>query len=192
MVNLISTTSSHVPFNKSETIVIDDAYTEQEFDFSGTKKFDELNNYRSTSFLTVPLKLQGSEIIGAMQLINCTDPETGEIVPFSPNLQSYVEALGALASSILYNRILLDSQDALFESLIHLTATAIDTKSPYTGGHCERVPQLALMLADEAERVDEGALADFRFDNPMERKAFVVGAWLHDAGQNDYPGIRCR
>ena len=174
-------------FHKAETIVIDDAYEDPDFDFSGTKKFDALNNYRSTSFMTVPLKLQGSDIIGALQLINCISPKTGEVVPFNSNIQSFVEALGALASAILYNRILLDSQDALFESLIHLTASAIDTKSPYTGGHCERVPQLALMLAEEAERIDEGPLAEFRFDNSIERKAFTVGAWLHDAGKMTTP-----
>ncbi|HAK45945.1 MAG TPA: metal-dependent phosphohydrolase [Spirochaeta sp.] len=180
--NVVSAT-----FHKAETIVIDDAYEDPLYDFSGTKKFDKLNDYRSTSFLTVPLKLQGSDIIGALQLINCTSEEDASVVPFSKDIQSFIEALSGLAAAILYNRNLLDSQDALFESLIQLTASAIDTKSPYTGGHCERVPVLAQMLADKAEEVDDGPLANFRFDTAIERKAFQVGSWLHDAGKMTTP-----
>jgi HD-GYP domain-containing protein (c-di-GMP phosphodiesterase class II) len=174
-------------FHKAETIVIDDAYEDPDYDFSGTKHFDKLNNYRSTSFLTVPLKLQGSDIIGALQLINCRDEKENEVVPFNADIQSFIEALSALAAAILYNRTLLDSQDALFESLIQLTASAIDTKSPYTGGHCERVPVLAQMLAEKAEEVIEGPLAHFRFSTAIEKKAFIIGAWLHDAGKMTTP-----
>lgn len=174
-------------YHKQTTIVVDDAYENPDYDFSGTKKFDALNNYLSTSFLTVPLKLQGSDIIGALQLINCLSPEDNEVVPFSKDIQSFIEALSSLAAAILYNRILLDSQDALFESLIQLTATAIDTKSPYTGGHCSRVPVLSQMLAEKAEQADEGPLKFFKFSTPLEKKAFTIGSWLHDAGKMTTP-----
>ncbi len=174
-------------FHKGETIIIDDAYSDPEFDFSGTKKFDELNNYYSKSFMTVPLKLQGSEIIGALQLINCQSKQTGEIISFSRNIRSFVEALSAQAAAILYNRNLMDSQDELFEALIKLIANAIDTKSPYTGGHCARVPVLAEMIADAAEKTDTGKLADFRFVSKEEKRAFIIGAWLHDAGKMTTP-----
>ena len=40
--------------------------------------------------------------------------------------------------------------EVLFESLIELINTAIDEKSPYTGGHCQRVPTLTMMLAEAA------------------------------------------
>ena len=174
-------------FHKAETIVIDDAYMDPHYDFSGTREFDKLNNYRSKSFLTVPLKLQGSDIIGALQLINCHSKDVSDAVPFSKDIQSLIEALSSLAAAILNNRILLDSQDALFESLIQLTANAIDTKSPYTGGHCERVPVLARLLAEQAENAKEGPLADFSFNTPIEKKAFIIGAWLHDAGKMTTP-----
>jgi HD-GYP domain-containing protein (c-di-GMP phosphodiesterase class II) len=35
----------------------------------------------------------------------------------------------------------------LLDAFIKLLAGAIDAKSPYTGGHCQRVPALALMIA---------------------------------------------
>ncbi len=174
-------------FHKGKTIVIEDAYKDPDFDFSGTRKFDELNNYRSKSFITVPLKLEGSEILGALQLINCMPDKTGGIVPFNSEIRSFVEALSALAAVILYNRSLMESQEALFEALIRLIASAIDTKSPYTGGHCERVPVLATMLADAAEKAETGSLGNFRFQSQEDRKAFIIGAWLHDAGKMTTP-----
>ena len=58
---------------------IEDAYKEEGFDFSGTKAADKNNNYRSKSFLTLPLKNHEDEIVGVMQLINAIDRETGNI-----------------------------------------------------------------------------------------------------------------
>ena len=52
---------------RGETIVVDDARAETEFDFSGTRSFDEMLGYRSTSFLSVPLKTMSDESIGVLQ-----------------------------------------------------------------------------------------------------------------------------
>jgi HD-GYP domain-containing protein (c-di-GMP phosphodiesterase class II) len=99
----------------------------------------------------------------------------------------FVEALAAQSAVALENQNLLEAQKALMESLIQLIATAIDAKSPYTGGHCERVPELALMLAEEACAVAEGPLADFRFNSEDEWREFRIGAWLHDCGKVTTP-----
>ena len=165
------------------TVNIVDAYDSTQFDFSGTKIFDERNGYRSQSFLTVPLKPRGGDIIGALQLINARVPGTNDIIPFDPAIQSFVEALSAQAATALYNRQLLDAQELLMDSMIQIIAGAIDAKSPYTGGHCERVPELALMLAEEAGKVDSGPLADFSFKSEEEWREFRIGAWLHDCGK---------
>ena len=165
------------------TINIADAYDSSQFDFSGTKVFDERNGYRSQSFLTVPLKPRGGDVIGALQLINARVPGTNDIVAFDPNIQSFVEALSAQAATALYNRQLLDAQEKLMDSMIQIIAGAIDAKSPYTGGHCERVPELALMLAEEAGKVDSGPLSDFAFKTEEEWREFKIGAWLHDCGK---------
>lgn len=84
-----------------ETVNIPDAYEAEGFDFSGTRAFDEANSYRSQSFLAIPLKQADGEVSGVLQLINATDPETGETVPFYGNMQQLVEALAALAASSL-------------------------------------------------------------------------------------------
>lgn len=169
--------------HENAPVVIADAYDSTSFDFSGTRIFDERNGYRSKSFLTVPLKPRGGEVIGALQLINARLPGSDEVVPFSPDIQRFVEALAAQAATALYNRDLLSAQERLMDSMIQLIAGAIDAKSPYTGGHCERVPELAMMLAEEAGEQTSGPLADFRFHTEEEWREFRIGAWLHDCGK---------
>jgi HD-GYP domain-containing protein (c-di-GMP phosphodiesterase class II) len=180
--NVVSHTVHH-----EQTVNIADAYNEGGFDFSGTRKFDEANGYRTQSVLTVPLKPRGSEIIGAIQLLNAKDPDTGETTVFSGEIQRFVEALSAGAATALYNRDLIEEQKRLFDAMIQLIAGAIDAKSPYTGGHCARVPEIALMLAGEAERSDKGTLREFHFDGDSDLLAFRIGAWLHDAGKVTTP-----
>jgi HD-GYP domain-containing protein (c-di-GMP phosphodiesterase class II) len=78
------------------------------------------------------------------------------------------------------------SQTELMDAIIRLIADAIDAKSPYTGGHCKRVPELAFMLL-QATHDDQTRFKDFRFDDPDELRAFHIGAWLHDCGKVTTP-----
>lgn len=80
-----------------------------------------------------------------------------------------------------------ESQKELLDSFIKLIAQAIDDKSPYTGGHCERVPKLAMMLADIASKKTTGVFEDFGFKNEIEWREFQVAAWLHDCGKITTP-----
>lgn len=80
-------------------INIADAYTEVGFDFSGTKAFDEKTQYRSKSFLTIPLENKDGKLLGVLQLINAKDPLSGEIIPFSDD--DVLEALILLATAAL-------------------------------------------------------------------------------------------
>lgn len=169
-----------------KTIVIDDAYSNKEYDFSGTKKFDELNHYHSKSFCTIPLKPRGHEVIGVIQLINSRDKD-GNAVAFDRNIIPFVEALAAQAAVALENQQLLRAQKNLLDALIKLIAGAIDAKSPYTGGHCERVPILAEMLAKAASESDEGELKEFKLTTEDEWRELKIGAWLHDCGKVTTP-----
>jgi HD-GYP domain-containing protein (c-di-GMP phosphodiesterase class II) len=169
-----------------ETINIADAYTEQGFDFSGTKKFDKKTGYRSQSFLTVPMKNHEGEIIGVLQLINATHPRSKEIVPFSITDQHLAESLASQAAIALTNRQLINQLEVLFESFISLINTAIDEKSPYTGGHCQRVPELTMMLAEAANNSDVGQLRDFRLDEKQFYELKLAGL-LHDCGKVTTP-----
>jgi HD-GYP domain-containing protein (c-di-GMP phosphodiesterase class II) len=77
--------------------------------------------------------------------------------------------------------------EALFTAVTELLADAIDAKSPYTGGHCKRVPVLAKMLAEAAHASTDAPFADFRMDTEEKRREFEVAAWLHDCGKITTP-----
>ncbi|CAG0952058.1 3'3'-cGAMP-specific phosphodiesterase 1 [Methylophilaceae bacterium] len=168
------------------TVNIRDAYEEVGFDFSGTRKFDAQTGYRSKSFLTIPMKNHQNEIIGVLQLINAINPDNGEIIAFSQENQRLVESLASQAAVALTNHSLIDGLKKLFESFIELIADAIDEKSPYTGGHCRRVPELTMMLAEEAIRTRIGPLKDFSLTE-KEVYELKIAAWLHDCGKVTTP-----
>ncbi|WP_135081667.1 HD domain-containing phosphohydrolase [Terasakiella sp. SH-1] len=168
------------------TISVDDAYTFKDFDFSGTKKFDEATGYRSKSFLTVPLYNNEGRVIAVLQLLNSQDRDTGEVVPFDTTLQPFVEALAAQAAIALDNQLLVEAQKELLASFISLIAGAIDAKSAYTGGHCQRVPVLTDMLADAAKAATDGVFADFDMSEEDQYELHIAGL-LHDCGKVTTP-----
>ena len=169
-----------------ETVNIADAYTEQGYDFSGTKKFDAKTGYRSQSFLAVPMRNHENEIIGVLQLINAQDRESGAVVPFSGDDQQLLESLASQAAIALTNRRLIAQLEELFESFIQLINTAIDDKSPYTGGHCARVPVLTMMLAEAVNRTASGPLKDFVMSE-KDRQELKMAGLLHDCGKITTP-----
>ena len=165
-----------------QTVNIKDAYEAKGFDFSGTKMFDEKTGYRSKSFLTVPLKNHEDEIIGVLQLLNAQSSEKEKIISFSKKVQEMVEALASQAAVAITNKNLIKDLEALFESFIKLIASAIDEKSPYTGGHCARVPEITMMLADAVHNTDYGPFAKTKFSE-KELYELKIAAWLHDCGK---------
>ena len=171
---------------KNETINIADAYSNEEFDFTGTRKFDKKTGYRSKSFLTVPMTNHENKIIGVLQLINATDADTGEIRAFSALDQQVVESLASQAAITLTNRQLIEAQKNLFDSFIALIASAIDEKSPYTAGHCRRVPVLTDMIAEACCNIDHGPHKDFSMSDEEKYELNVAG-WLHDCGKITVP-----
>lgn len=171
---------------KKEAINIEDAYTAEGFDFTGTKKFDQGTGYRSQSFLCIPLKNYSDEVTGVLQLINAQDEATGKVIPFSKEVQRTVEALASQAAVAIDNQNLIEAQKALMDSLIKVMAHAIDAKSPYTGGHCQRVPELTKMLATKAQAATEGPFKDFKLDEQQWYELHVA-AWLHDIGKVTTP-----
>lgn len=169
-----------------QTVNIADAYTEEGFDFSGTRNFDKKTGYRSKSFLTIPMKNHEGEIIGVLQLLNSRDPDTSEVVTFTVEDQRLAESLASQAAIALTNRLLIGQLENLFESLIELINTAIDDKSPYTGGHCERVPALTMMLAEAAANTTSGPLKDFSMTD-KDRYELKIAGLLHDCGKITTP-----
>jgi HD-GYP domain-containing protein (c-di-GMP phosphodiesterase class II) len=168
------------------TVDVADAYTEAGFDFSGTRQFDQRTGYRSKSFLTVPMKNHSGELIGVLQLINCRDPESGAIVAFAETDRRLAESLASQAAVAITNRQLIDQLETLFESFITLINAAIDEKSPYTGGHCQRVPTLTMLLAEAVNETTAGPLASFTMTD-KDRYELRIAGLLHDCGKITTP-----
>ncbi|SMN12337.1 Chemotactic transducer-related protein [uncultured Candidatus Thioglobus sp.] len=172
---------------KKKTFNIHDAYTNDDFDFSGTRFFDAKTGYHSKSFLTVPMYNHEHALVGVLQLINAHDPETGAISTFSELDQQIVESLASQVAITLTNKQLIEAQKELFESFLQLIANAIDEKSPYTAGHCRRVPVLTNMLAQATCEIAHGPLRSFCMTE-QEMYALNIAGWLHDCGKITTPG----
>ncbi|MFK3819800.1 HD domain-containing phosphohydrolase [Pseudomonas sp. NPDC089407] len=129
--------------------------------------------------LAVVLNDRSQALLGIL-VLQLADEQAGE--PF----RRFVEELSGVAAVAIETRQLVEAQQHLLDAMIKLLADAIDAKSPYTGGHCERVPQLAQMLLDQAVAADSGPYASFSMSE-TERYEFRVAAWLHDCGKVTSP-----
>ena len=168
------------------TINIHDAYHAEGFDFTGTRKFDQQTGYRTQSILTIPMKNHQGDIIGVLQLINAQDVETDKTRDFTAQDQQLAESLASQAAISITTNRLIEEQRELFEAFIELMASAIDEKSPYTGGHCKRVPELTMMIAEACHECDQGPLSEFHMEE-KDRYELQIAGWLHDCGKVTTP-----
>ncbi|MCK5294654.1 MAG: hypothetical protein KAJ49_08385 [Arcobacteraceae bacterium] len=79
------------------------------------------------------------------------------------------------------------AQKELLDSFIKLIASAIDAKSKYTGGHCERVPELSLMMAEVANTASHSIFKNFSIDTEDKKRELSIAGWLHDCGKVTTP-----
>jgi HD-GYP domain-containing protein (c-di-GMP phosphodiesterase class II) len=164
---------------------IENAYQTEAFDFSGTKSFDRNTNYRSASFLTIPLTNHEFDVIGVLQLVNAIDRETGEVVPFSHDIEPMINAMASYAAIVLNNQLLVEELKNLLDAFIRCIAEAIDAKSPHTSAHCQRIPVLMELIA-KAACEDNTTFKDFSL-NEDEWYELKVAAWMHDCGKLSTP-----
>ena len=137
---------------------------------------------RDHRYMTLALRDRQENLIGVLA-VEVSPLLTSNMVK---SLRQFLESLSGTLAVAIETRQLFDDQQVLMESIIRLLATAIDAKSPYTGGHCDRVPQLAEMLLHRALASESGALAEFSMDEE-QRYAFRIAAWMHDCGKITSP-----
>ena len=176
--------SSLVPNDR--TAQVEDIYAAEGIADSCYRIFDENTGYRTRSLLSVPLINHEKEVIGILQLINAMDRKAGEIVGFTLEDRKLVESLASQAAVTLVKNRLVKEFKVLFEDLTELIGTAIDEKSPYTGGHCKRVPVLTLMLAEAVSSSKTGPFKNFSL-SPEEEYELKIAALLHDCGKVTTP-----
>ncbi|MAB98704.1 MAG: hypothetical protein CMK71_11665 [Pseudomonadaceae bacterium] len=124
--------------------------------------------------------------VGTLLLLHREDGISADPNILSPARVAFVEAVSGVAALCIESQRLLERQKNLLDSFIQLMAGAIDAKSPYTGGHCQRVPEITLMLARAAAQSDAPPFKDY---NPTDEEweALHIGAWLHDCGKVTTP-----
>lgn len=149
-------------------------------------EFGEGAGYLIQTQMASPLVTRSGKVIGVLHLMNARDEVTWHTVPFG-HRDGFVEALAAQAAVAIDNQHLLKEIEALFDAFVKLIADAIDAKSPYTGGHCSRVPVIAKMLGQAAHDAQSGPLARFHFQNDDAWREFHIAAWLHDCGKVTTP-----
>jgi HD-GYP domain-containing protein (c-di-GMP phosphodiesterase class II) len=137
--------------------------------------------------LLVSHKIAGSLTRLEQESIKIRRSDFSASEPFDSSIKeihSLVKAFFLMKSKI---RTLLDQQRKLFDDFTKLIAGAIDAKSPYTGGHCARVPVVAQMLAEAACESNAPPFAEFTMQTADQRWEFEVAAWLHDCGKVTTP-----
>ena len=132
--------------------------------------------------VAIPLRDRAGDVDGVLSLMSGAVRADS----LSPQVLAFVENLSGVAAIAIETRRLIAEQKALLEAFIQLIAAAIDAKSPYTGGHCQRVPELTKLLAQAACDAREGPFREFALDAD-QWEAVHIASWLHDCGKVTTP-----
>jgi len=163
-------------------ISIDDPAPEASY----LRDYFSVANVGSAAVLAIPLLNRDRILVGMLLLLENGSASADRDGIQNPDRISFMEALSGFAAISIETQQLIKAQKDLLESLIRLLAGAIDAKSPYTGGHCQRVPVIARMLAEAAIASDKGPFKDFRMSE-KEWELLHIASWLHDCGKITTP-----
>lgn len=157
--------------------------------------FDQANGFQSllhtldsprVHLVGTGLHNRQGDTLGVLLLLHRDSGEEAELAMLKPQRIAYVEAVSGVAALCIESQRLLEQQKQLLDAFIQLIAGAIDAKSPYTGGHCQRVPELTLMLARAAADSEAEAFRAYQ-PSDEEWEALHIAAWLHDCGKVTTP-----
>ncbi|MGI9945695.1 HD domain-containing phosphohydrolase [Vibrio hyugaensis] len=149
--------------------------------YSETKQFLP-DMKRNETFMLFPLYDRRDQLLGGFGLMldkNNMSHLMHKNVTYSHTLCEYI-------SVAIETKQMLADQKTLLQSFIEVMAGAIDTKSPYTGSHCQRVPVLTEMLTRAVENETDGTFSEFHLTNQQWQELHLA-AWLHDCGKVTTP-----
>ncbi|MEI6898167.1 MAG: HD domain-containing phosphohydrolase [Psychromonas sp.] len=137
---------------------------------------ENVNNIPLLNWQLIPMKNRSGKNLGFLAIL------VAQHKPLNHGTLQYAQAIASFSALAIQNQQLLTEQKDLLESFIQLIAGAIDSKSPYTGGHCTRVPELTKMLSKAACDSNDGAYKDFYLTDEQWEELHIA-AWLHDCGK---------
>ena len=181
-----------IPFNKrsfvgyvcdkGETLNIHDAYQIPESaPYTFNSELDKKLNYKTVSIITVPMKTATGDIVGAVQLINKLDNESGEPVPFSDFDTIMLTSLSTLAAVSVENNKLLLETEKLLNNMIISSVKAIEQRDPITKGHSIRVAAYTTAILKRA--LQSPKVAGLYSVDKNTVKVAETAALLHDFGK---------
>ena len=165
-------------YNKREVLFVKGA----ELSLFPTGLKNEPERGHICSMITAPIINRSDELLGVVQLFNPVEDPVSD-----SGMEELLASFVAQAAVGLENRNLVNSLEELFDAFIKVIAASIDAKSPYTGGHCTRVPVLAEMLTRAVHDTDSGPLKTFRVETDEEWRQLWMAGWLHDCGKVTTP-----
>jgi HD-GYP domain-containing protein (c-di-GMP phosphodiesterase class II) len=134
----------------------------------------------------IRLRNRHNETIGLLVLLVNDSGNAADLEKLLPDRIAFLQAVSGAAAVSIESQRLQAKQKQLLDAFIQLLAGAIDAKSPYTGGHCQRVPELTLMLAQAAAASQAPAFKAYQ-PSEDEWEALHIAAWLHDCGKVTTP-----
>jgi HD-GYP domain-containing protein (c-di-GMP phosphodiesterase class II) len=134
----------------------------------------------------IRLRNRHNETIGLLILLVNDSGTSADLEKLRPDRIAFLQAVSGAAAVSIESQRLQAKQKQLLDAFIQLLAGAIDAKSPYTGGHCQRVPELTLMLAHAAAASHAPAFKAYQ-PSEDEWEALHIAAWLHDCGKVTTP-----
>jgi len=144
----------------------------------------EKMNSENLQLIILPLRNRQSEFMG-MVILGYVKNDSLSVNKQQQSL-AFVQAFSEFAAVSLESKQLLKMQEDLLDAFIKLIAGAIDAKSPYTGGHCQRVPEITKMLAQAACDSTEPLFNDYQLDEDHWQELHIA-SWLHDCGKVTTP-----
>ncbi|WP_416427425.1 HD domain-containing phosphohydrolase [Pseudomonas sp. App30] len=136
--------------------------------------------------ISVRLHNRRGETIGVLVLLHRDTGSRSDLAKFSPDRIAFIQAVSGVAAASIEGQRQQVHQQQLLDAFIQIIAGAIDAKSPYTGGHCQRVPVLTKMLARAAADSQAEPFAAYQ-PSEEEWEALHIAAWLHDCGKVTTP-----
>lgn len=164
---------------------IEDVYNNEVFDFSGPKRYDAMNKYRTQSMIAIPMINNEGDVIGVMQLLNATD-ENGNVRAFSKDEERILLSLASQTAICLANMEYVKNLSKQMWSFTEAMTEAIDARTPYNGSHTRKVAEYSGKIVDRINALHEEGKEDLSFSEE-HREQVVMAAFLHDIGKMIVP-----
>lgn len=163
---------------QNKLINIADVYEQNdEYDFSGPKRYDAMTGYHTQSMLVIPMEDDNGDVIGVVQLINAKDAE-GNTIPFKKEYEKVIASLASQTAICMTNMKHAQEIMDLLDSFVRVMSTAIDARTPYNANHTKNMVRYGEKFLQFMRDTNN----EWQMDEQQERE-FLMSVWLHDIGK---------